>query len=69
MSGIETGFSVLRSGVMFDREFTVTELQFEGVPVTAQWQVLLGETKTEFSVTASRCSIRKLQLQSYNVYP
>ena len=34
MSDKETGFSVLRTGVMFDRDLSVTELQFESVPVT-----------------------------------
>ena len=35
MSDKESGCSVLRTSVMFDREVTVTELQFESVPVTA----------------------------------
>ena len=43
MSALEPGCSVLRTDVMFVREVTVTELQFEGVPVTTQWQVLSEE--------------------------
>ena len=70
MSDKETGFSVLRTGVMFDRDLTVTELQFESVPVTERKiNALRRKALTEVSVGVSRCSIVKLQLQSYNVYP
>ena len=31
MSALETGLSVLRTGALFDREVTVTELQFLSV--------------------------------------
>ena len=68
MSDKETGFSVLRTGVMFDRDLSVTELQFESVPVTERKiNALRRKALTEVSVGVSRCSVVKLQLQSYSL--
>ena len=70
MSSLETGFSVLRKGVMLDREVTVTDLQF--LSVTAHWQVLAE--LIEFTVTDSRrlgmshdVTVTELQFESVPV--